>query len=1253
MAGKTSEIRTKFTLTGEQKYIDALKGIAKEQTNLSTELKSYDKQLKSLGNSQADQEKRTEILKKKTEALAKQYDLQQKRIAELNGAMETAKKQYGENSDEVQKYQRQIHTAEGYLAQFGKELKDSAKALGEQESKLHKLSEAAANFGQKMQDTGQKMTKGVTVPIAGIAAASMAAWSEVDDALDGIITATGATGDALEDLHAVFKDVYGSMPVEADKVSAAVGELNTQFGLTGKSLEGATRSILEFAEINDADVKGSVQGTKGAIQAFGLSAEDLGRVLDTVNVTGQNTGVSVDKLFGTISKNAGVLKSLNFTFEESATLIGQIEQSGLDSSKTLSYLSRAAVTLQKDGKDLKTELLLLAKAMEEGADKQELMTKAAELFGTKGAQYMTDAIERGALDFSKLATAAEDAAGSVSNTFNATLDPIDNWKIALNNLKLAGAELGEEVQIALAPILESLTATIQDLTKWFAGLDDRTKQIIITVGGLAAAIGPALIIVGKISQGVSVLTGWLDKLTGAMGAKGLLGVLSGPAGLVALAGTLAVVIGTKVYKSFTSVTPEVKKLREEIEGTNKALDEAIDGHDTAAAEAKSLADTLFSLAEAEGKTNSQKEHMADLVAALNEQMPGLNLSYDKQTDALNLTNDAVREYIGLKKDEADSVAYEEAHAEKRKQQVEILKELARVEKELSEAKKRQIDEAMESGEAYGSETAGIAELMRSYDELKDKYETNAAELEEYDAKAKSAAESVDELSESQDGAAESTKDLGDAHVEAAYKLQAFKEANAEVYESLSEDEQAFIDAAIAGMDDLSEVTIEGLHEMYEARQAAQEEELKSYQEHLAAMTGATIQQKEQTAEEMLASLEQNAATYEAYYANRLTIQQRLQGEEFTALREHLLSLGAENTNLLDEMANMSEEELKRYSEAFNSAGDAAKNYASTNTREAVAAVSEAIQEGVGQVEIDADELNSAIIAAFNDLGGELDLTTKEGIAALAQAIVDSTTLPESKAEALADAVAEALGKATDDGESKGQEIATKYGVGIKDKTDEASDAAGKLKDETVKALDDEGEAKKQAGKTTDEYINTFKDKTPDAKSAGAGLGKGSVDGMAEALEGKGSALANNFADSAISTLRSRIPDMRAAATELGNAAPAGTRKSWQIASPSKVAMRDSKMYVEGLLKPLKAGVREMYSASRKLGEAGSKGYTDATTDSTQTGPVAAAPISKGGDTINVNIAGLPPGMSPADGRALGRTIAQEIKRQKYAKGDKI
>lgn len=118
---------------------------------------------------------------------------------------------------------------------------------------------------------------------------------------------------------------------------------------------------------------------------------------------------------------------------------------------------------------------------------------------------MVEAIDSGALSMDGLADSAKNAAGTVDQTFNDILDPIDQAKIAQNQFKIAMGELGEQVQIALLPAFEAASNAIMKVSKWFNGLTDSQKQTIITIAGVVAAIGPVLVVLGTLASSISSL----------------------------------------------------------------------------------------------------------------------------------------------------------------------------------------------------------------------------------------------------------------------------------------------------------------------------------------------------------------------------------------------------------------------------------------------------------------------------------------------------------------------------------------------------------------------------------------------------------------------------------------------------------------------------------------------------------------------------------------------------------------------------
>ncbi len=493
----------------------------KKAKDLQSELKEVEKLLKmDPGN--------TELLAQKQQLLSDAVGNTKEKLELLKEAAKQAQDQLarGEISEEqFRALQREVVKTEQEFKKLKKSSKDFGSALAQE---MKAAGDKMQKFGDKVTGVGKGLSVGVTAPIVGIAAASQAAFTEVDGALDTIVTKTGATGDALNGLQDSFKAVYGSLPVDAQVAGDAIGEVNTQFLLTGEALEKATEKMIKFSEINGQDVSASSIASKEAIEAFGLTTKDLDMVLDSVSKTAQNTGVATDKIFNSVTQGAPQLKAMGLNFAESAAVMGSFEQKGIDSTKALSYLSKAQVTFAKDGMTMIEGLDALQSQMAGASSDTEKLTIATEYFGTKGATFMLDAIKRGALEFGNFKNAASDAAGTVDSTFEATLDPIDKAKTAMNNLKLVGTDIAETMQVALVPVLDKIVEKLQEFTEWFGNLDESTKTTMITIAGIAAVVGPVLVVIGSVISAVGTITGALSGLIPILfGTAETTGVLSG------------------------------------------------------------------------------------------------------------------------------------------------------------------------------------------------------------------------------------------------------------------------------------------------------------------------------------------------------------------------------------------------------------------------------------------------------------------------------------------------------------------------------------------------------------------------------------------------------------------------------------------------------------------------------------------------------------------------------------------------------
>ena len=362
-----------------------------------------------------------------------------------------------------------------------------------------------------MQKVGDTMSKYVTAPLVAVGAASIAAFKEVDDGMDSIAKRTGATGQALKDLEGAAKNIATTIPVSFEDAGNAVGEVNTKFGLTGKACEDLSSTFLKFATINNQDVTSSVEGTQKVMSAFGVETQDAGKLLDAMTKTGQKTGISMDTLQSSMVKNAAALKDMGLDAYQAADFLGQVETSGADTSVVMSGLSKALVNANEEGKTLPQALGEFQSIMNSTASDQEKLTAATELFGKKAGPAIFEACKTGSLSFESLSSDASTYLGSVESTFDSVLDPADDFTVAMNSLKVLGAEVGESLLTAAAPALQNIGGKLKAAADYFADMDENEQTFVLNTGLALAAGGPVLSAIGRLTTGIGSVVTKIDR----------------------------------------------------------------------------------------------------------------------------------------------------------------------------------------------------------------------------------------------------------------------------------------------------------------------------------------------------------------------------------------------------------------------------------------------------------------------------------------------------------------------------------------------------------------------------------------------------------------------------------------------------------------------------------------------------------------------------------------------------------------------
>ena len=411
--------------------------------------------------------------------------------------------------------------------------------------------------GQSLQKVGTSLSKNLTAPIVAVGAASVKAFNEVDEGLDTITQKTGATGEEAEAMGEIMKNLATSIPTDFKTAGEAVGEVSTKFGVTGDELETLSGQFVKFAQLNNTDVSNSIDSVQKALSAYGLGAESAEGFLDRLNKTAQETGADVDKLSTGIVSNATAFREMGLSIDESVVFMGQLERSGANSETVLNGMRKALKNATAEGKPLDVALAELQNTILNGTDSMDGLTAAYDIFGKSGDQ-IYGAVKDGTINFVDLATAMTDAGNSVSDTFEGTLDPTDEFKTTMNELKVVGADVGGTLLQMVIPVIRQVGEIITKVKEAWEGLSPETQQMIIKAAGIVAAVGPVLVVIGKVVSGISSIISIGSALVAAIGA------ISAPVvAVVAVIGGL-IAIGVALYKNWDEICAWAGRVKDKV-----------------------------------------------------------------------------------------------------------------------------------------------------------------------------------------------------------------------------------------------------------------------------------------------------------------------------------------------------------------------------------------------------------------------------------------------------------------------------------------------------------------------------------------------------------------------------------------------------------------------------------------------------------------------------------------------------------------
>lgn len=449
---------------------------------------------------------------------------------------------------------------------------DLTKEINIQSSKWTQVGDSLHSFGSKMQGIGKNMqsvgstlTKGLTVPLLAGAGVAVKAAIDYESAFAGVKKTVDGTPQQFAQLSTSIREMAKEMPssaVEIAHVAEAAGQLGVPIGAikdfsktminlgvsTNLSSEEAASSIAKIGNI--MQVSGKDLGTWSG--HFGSAVVDLGNHFatterDIVEMTnrlaagGKLAGLTTPEILGlaTAMSSVGIEAEAGGTaMNQTLTGIGKaVAGVGKGASSKLKLIAQTAgmtaeefsqAWKQKPAEALQAFIKGLQRAHDEGKNMDGILSD----LGMKGIRQgnmlkslalasdrMSEAVSRSNTAWKENNALTNEASKRYETTES-------QLKIFKNKLTDIAIEFGGPLLKALNSGLDAAKPWIQmlsDMAKKFSEMSTEQQQSILKWAGLAAAIGPAMKILGG---GARIISGFSKTLgTVARGIGKFSGVL--------------------------------------------------------------------------------------------------------------------------------------------------------------------------------------------------------------------------------------------------------------------------------------------------------------------------------------------------------------------------------------------------------------------------------------------------------------------------------------------------------------------------------------------------------------------------------------------------------------------------------------------------------------------------------------------------------------------------------------------------------
>ena len=383
---------------------------------------------------------------------------------------------------------------------------------------MHKVERSLGRIGKVATKVGRGLTTGVTLPVVGIGVAATKMTADFEQGMSNVSTLIDTNVESLSDMGAEVLRIGKETPVAVEDLTSALFDVRSA-GVSAADQFAVLEGSAQLAVAGLGSTKEAVDLVTSATNAFQLEGDDAAKVFDNIFKTTKFGKTTISELAQGFGAVAGTVAATGTPLDEYLASVSALTTTGLPAAQAHRQLRRVMSGLTRDtkqtravfqalgAKDLKDLIAksggfnnaIKAISKELGGNEAKLLNLVGSTEALNAVLGLTGAQAEAAETTLHAMRNESDALGTAFAKQNKTTTA------ALQRTKNALLAAAVSIGTSLAPHVERLAEMVANASTWFAELDESTKGWIMTAAGVAAVVGPVLLIFGKIATIVSVI----------------------------------------------------------------------------------------------------------------------------------------------------------------------------------------------------------------------------------------------------------------------------------------------------------------------------------------------------------------------------------------------------------------------------------------------------------------------------------------------------------------------------------------------------------------------------------------------------------------------------------------------------------------------------------------------------------------------------------------------------------------------------